>query len=135
MAIKFQTDSVRAIAAFQKVTGIGAKDCLVTEDLVYFLVEPGKLGRAIGRGGNSVRELRRVFDRPVKVFEYSEGLEGMVRNMMPGAGNIEIEDGEVRVSVPEEKRSEVIGRGGRNIKAVREFLSRHFRVNKLILRR
>ena len=135
MAIKLETESVRAIAAFQNVTGVGVKDCLVTEYSVYFLVEPGGLGRAIGRGGNSVRELRRVFDKPVRVFEYSKGLEGMVKNMIPGASNIEMDGEEVRVSVPEENRSEVIGRGGRNIKVVREFLSRHFRVNKLILRR
>lgn len=135
MVIKLETDGVRAIAAFQKVTGVGAKDCLITDTFIYFLVEPGRLGRAIGRGGSSIKELRRVFSKPVKVFEYSEGLEGMVRNMIPGAGRIEITGEDIMVSVPEDRRPEVIGRGGRNIKAVREFLSRHFGRKRLILRR
>ena len=135
MPIKFQTDTLRAITAFQKVTGLDAKDCLVTESALYFLVEPGSLGRAIGKGGNSIKELRRVFQRPVKVFEYSKTPEGMIKNMIPGANNIEIGKDDAMVSVPMDNRSEVIGRGGRNIKAIKEFLLRHFRIRKLILRR
>lgn len=135
MAIKFETECVRAIAAFQSITGVGVKDCLITDSCNYFLVEPGKLGRVIGKGGNSVKELRRVFGKPVKVFEYSDNLEGMIKNMIPGADNIEKMDDSIMVSVPQENRSEVIGRGGRNIKAIKEFLSRHFKINRLILKR
>lgn len=135
MTIKFETDSVRAIAAFQKVTGVGVKDCLVTDTCVYFMVEPGRLGRAIGKKGNSVKELRRVFDKSVKVFEYSDSPEGMIDNMIPGATKIEIDEDGAKVSVPVENRSEVIGRGGRNIKAIKEFLFRHFKISRLVLRR
>lgn len=135
MPIKFQTDSLRAIAAFQKVTGVDAKDCLVTDSSVFFLVEPGGLGRAIGRNGSSIKELRRVFDKPVKIFEYSDTPEGLIKNMIPGANNIEMGKDDVKVSIPVENRSEVIGRGGRNIKAIKEFLFRHFKIERLILKR
>lgn len=135
MPIKFQTDSLRAIAAFQSVTGVDAKDCLVTDSSVFFLVEPGGLGRAIGRNGSSIKELRRVFDKPVKIFEYSDTPEGLIKNMIPGANNIEMGKDDVKVSIPVENRSEVIGRGGRNIKAIKEFLFRHFKIERLILKR
>jgi N utilization substance protein A len=135
MTIKLKTDSLRAITAFEKITGVGVRDCLVADYCVYFMVEPGSLGRAIGRNGNSIKELRRVFDKPVKVFEYSETPEGMIKSMVPGASNIEIEDEDARVSIPMENRSEVIGRGGRNIKAIKEFLLRHFKIKRLVLRR
>jgi len=135
MTIKFKTESLRAITAFQNVTGVDAKDCIITDSSVFFMVEPGKLGRAIGKGGNSVKELRRVFQKPVKIFEYSSTPEGMIKNMIPGANNIEAGEDGIKVSIPVEKRSEVIGRGGRNIKAIKEFLLRHFRIEKLILRR
>ena len=135
MTIKLETNSLRAITAFQKVTGVDVKDCLVTEGCVYFLVGPGRLGRAIGKGGNSIKELRRIFDKPVRIFEYSDSPEGMIKNMIPGASNMEIEEDCIKVFVPAENRSEVIGRGGRNIKAIKEFLSRHFRIKRLILKR
>ncbi len=135
MPIKFQTDSLRAIAAFQNVTGVDAKDCLVTDSSVFFLVDPGGLGRAIGRNGSSIKELRRVFGKPVKIFEYSDTPEGLIKNMIPGANNIEIGEDDVKVSIPVENRSEVIGRGGKNIKAIKEFLSRHFNIKRLILKR
>ena len=45
MSVKLGTDSIRNIAAFEKITEVHAHDCLITEECVYFLVDPEKVGK------------------------------------------------------------------------------------------
>ncbi|RLJ09562.1 MAG: NusA-like transcription termination signal-binding factor [Candidatus Aenigmatarchaeota archaeon] len=134
MVIKLETQSIRAIAAFEKLTGVHAKDCIVTDDCVYFLVEPKKIGAAVGRNGNNIKEARKVFGRQVKVFGYYDGLEDMLKSLIPSVKSIEINDSSVTVTVPSEHKTSVIGRNGNNIKVIRQILDRHFFVKKFRLR-
>ncbi len=132
--IKLETQSIRAIAAFEKLTGVHAKDCIMTDDCVYFLVEPKKIGAAVGRNGNNIKEARKVFGRQVKVFGYYDDLEDMLKSLIPSVKSIEINDSSVTVTVPSEHKTSVIGRNGNNIKVIRQILDRHFFVKKFRLR-
>jgi N utilization substance protein A len=131
MSVKLGTDSIRNIAAFEKITEVHARDCLITEDCVYFLVDPEKVGLAIGRNGVVIRELRKVFGKTVKVFGYYGTPELFVTNALPHVKNIESSNGRITVTVPEEDRVAAIGRNGRNIKAVREIMERHFDIKDI----
>ena len=70
MLVKLGTDSIRNIAAFESVTEVHAHDCLITEDCVYFLVDPANVGLAIGKNGATIRELRKIFGKTVRVFDH-----------------------------------------------------------------
>ena len=59
MAVKLGIDSIRTIALFEKITNVHAKDCLITDDCVYFLVDPDKIGLAIGKNGSVIKEVRK----------------------------------------------------------------------------
>ena len=54
--------------------------------------------------------------------------------MIPSLKGVEISDESVTVSIPPADRSVVIGRNGQNIKAMKEFLKRHFKIKYLRLR-
>ena len=134
MSIKLATQNIRDIATFEKMTKVHVKDCIRDDACVYFMVEPGKSGLAIGRNGSIIRSVSRVLDKQAKVFEFAEDLEKMIEGMIPSAKNIEANENTVTVTVPKSERSVVIGRNGRNIKMIREFLKRHFKINYLRLR-
>jgi len=131
MSVKLGTDSIRNIAAFESVTKVHAHDCLITEDCVYFLVDPGMVGLAIGKNGATIKELRKVLGKTVRVFGHYESPELFVRNAFHNVKSVEMSNGRMTVSVPEEERMGVIGRSGRNIKAVREIMERHFSIKDL----
>lgn len=131
MPVKLGTDSIRTIAAFEKITEIHARDCLIMDDCIYFLVDPEKVGLAIGRNGNVIRELRKIFGRTVRVFGYYSNPDAFIKNMFPTAKSIEMNNGGITITIPEEDRVSVIGKNGRNIKAVREILDRHFAIKNL----
>ncbi len=134
MAIKLTTEHVRAVGVFERLVGVHVKDCLMDEDCVYFLIEEGKMGMAIGKNGNKIKSVCRALGRKVKIFEYADTPERLVQNLIPNASSIEIHNSVVTVSVPASDRSTVIGKNGRNIKMIRQFLKRHFNIENLRLR-
>ena len=134
MAVKLQTQNIRDIGIFERVTRVHVRDCVRDEVCVYFMIEPGKSGIAIGRNGSNIKSVARMLGKPAKVFEFADDIETMVKNMIPSAKGLEIEGDSVTVSIPKSERSMVIGRNGRNIKVMKEFLWRHYKVKNLRLR-
>ncbi len=134
MAIKLTTEHVRFVGIFERLVGVHVRDCLMNEDTVYFLIEPGKMGMAIGRNGVKIKNVCRALGKKVKIFEHADTPEKLVHNLIPNTNSIEIHDGVITVSIPSSDRSTVIGKGGKNIKMIREFLKRHFNIKNLRLR-
>ena len=134
MSIKLSTDEIRTVAIFEQITGVGVKDCILNGEDAYFLIEPNKTGLVIGKNGMIIKTVRNMLGKNIKVFEYADTLEGMIRNMIPSAKNIVLNGDSVTVSVDAKDRSMVIGKGGKNIKIIKEFLYRHFKIRNLRLR-
>jgi N utilization substance protein A len=134
MSIKLATQNIRDIAVFERITRVHAKDCIRADSYVYFMIEQGKSGLAIGKNGKVAKSVGKVIGKPVKVFEFATDVEAMVKNMIPMVKSVEVDGDSVTVSIPKTDRSVVIGRHGQNIKAVKEFLKRHFKINYLRLR-
>jgi N utilization substance protein A len=132
--IKLDTEKIRAMATFEKVTKVPVKDCIILEDCAYFLVQEGKMGLAIGKNGSGIRDVKGILGRHVKVFEYSDRPEQMIKNFIPEANSIEVNGGVASAAVPLEARSSVIGRNGNNIKTIRGFLERNFDIKNFRLR-
>ncbi len=125
MTVKLGTTTIRTIAAFEHVTNVHAKDCVITENCVYFLVDSSKIGMAIGKNGSVVKELRKRLGKYVKVFGYSDNPETLIRNMIPNIKNIEMSNGIITITIPSHEKLLVIGKNGNNIKALNEIVSRH----------
>lgn len=134
MAIKLTTEHVRVVGIFERLIGVHIRDCLINEDTVYFLIEPGKMGMAIGKDGNKIKNVCNALRKRVKIFEYADTPEKLIHNLIPNVNSIETRDGVITVSVPVSDRSTVIGKNGKNIKMIREFLNRHFSIKNLRLK-
>jgi N utilization substance protein A len=134
MSVKLGTQTIRTIAAFEKMTKVHARDCLIMEDSIYFLVDPERIGIAIGKNGSNIREVSRAFGKQVRLFAYHESPEEMLRSMVPTAKSIDMGKENISLSVPLSDRVTVIGKNGRNIKAIKEIMSRHFAIKNVKLR-
>lgn len=134
MTVKLETESIRAMAAFEKLTNVHAKDCLITENCIYFVVDPKKIGLAIGKNGSVIKTVRKKFGKQVKIFGYYKDPEMFLRGMIPSIKTFEMNNGSIIITVPEEEKMNVIGRNGNNIKAVRELMERHFKIKNVKVR-
>ena len=131
MTVKLETESIRIMAAFEKLTKVNAKDCLITENCIYFVVDPKKLGFVIGKNGSVIKDVKKKLGKQVKVFGYYKNLEFFLKGMIPSIKTIEINDGVITISIPNEDKVNVIGKNGNNIKAIRELMARHFKIKNV----
>ena len=134
MIVKLGTETIRTIALFERITKVQPKDCLITDNCVYFLVDSEKIGLAIGRNGSVVKEVRRLLGKMVKIFGFSNNPQILIRNLVPNIKNIDMNNGTMMITIPNEDKLLVIGKNGSNIKALNELMSRHCSIKRVRLR-
>jgi N utilization substance protein A len=100
----------------------------MNNDVVYYIVEEGKIGLAIGKNGNAIKNVEKVLGKKVKVFEYSSKPEIFVKNLIPQCKEINVikekDSMIVEIKVNKNDKGFVIGRGGEKIKIYKEILKR-----------
>lgn len=127
----FENDEIKILALFEAVLGVQARDCIIDNDSMYFLVDEGKAKIAIGKKGVLIKKMQNKTQRRIKVFEYNGDNAQFVKNMIPKAKKVEIQGKRAVVSLDEGDKALVIGKGGSNIKKIREFLSRNSTIEGL----
>lgn len=130
MMREFDNDTILAIREFESLTGTEVRDCLINES-VYFLVSPGKAALAIGKGGQAVRSAENSMKRSIKIYEWDADVQHFIKNLIPSAQKIVIANGTATVTIPVKDKGAIIGKGGSNIKALRELLVRNSELKDL----
>jgi len=128
MTITLDTETIRLLTLFENMTNAPVRDCFMNSDVVYYIVEEGNIGLAIGKNGNSIRNVEKVVGKRVKVFEYSRNPEKFVKNLIPQCKGINVIDDKgvikIEIRVSRNDKGFVIGRGGEKIKIYKEILKR-----------
>lgn len=138
--IKLTTDQMRLISLFQNVTGATARDCIEDEkqDRVIFVVNSGKMGLAIGKGGSHIRTLQNIVKKNVEIVEYSDDPKEFLKNILNSKLISEVKlnkraDGSMQaiVLVDPRKKGIVVGREGRNAEKARLLAKRYFEITNV----
>ena len=140
--IKLSTDQIKLMSLFQNVTGATARDCIEDEkqDRVIFVVNHGKMGLAIGKGGSTIKNLQNVVKRNVELVEYSEDPADFLKNMLNAKLVSEVKinkrlDGSLQaiILVDAKKKGIVVGREGRNAEKARLLAKRYFQISSVLI--
>lgn len=140
--IKLTTDQIKLMSLFQNVTGATARDCIEDEklDRVIFVVNQGKMGLAIGKGGITIRNLQNVVKRNVELVEYAEDPVEFLKNTLNPKLISEVKinkrlDGSMQaiVIVDPKKKGIVVGREGRNAEKARLLAKRYFQISSVLI--
>ena len=141
-SIKLTTDQIRLISLFQNVTKTTARDCLDDEkqDKIIFVVNEGKMGLAIGRGGSNIKSLQNILKRNVELVEYFDDPIKFLKNVLNPKYVNEVkldtkQDGSLHaiVIVDHNKKGLVVGREGRNAEKARLFAKRYFDISNVVI--
>jgi N utilization substance protein A len=127
---EFDAETLNMITAFENITGTEVRDCLIGET-VYFVVNPGKAAMAIGRGGQNIKAAERMLRKQIRVYEWAEEIKQFVKNLVPCAQRIDILGEKVTILINQKERGAIIGRGGNNVKVLRELLERNSEIKDL----
>jgi N utilization substance protein A len=115
---------MRLISQFESLTGAGSRDCIVDNrnERIIFVINPGDMGLAIGKGGSSIKKASDVMGKRIEVVEYSTDPGQFLRNCFLPAQVTDIdfdtdeEDQQIAIiEVRDEDRGLAIGKAGKNI--------------------
>ncbi len=140
MQVTLDTETIRLITLFENLTGAGVRDCLVDNaaSVVYFVIEEGEVGKAIGKNGSIVKKTENLIKKDIRLFEFSNDVERFVRNLIPQTNLVKLknENGRNVMDIWVDKRDKavVIGRDGKNLKIFKELLQRNHDVSKVMVR-
>jgi len=141
-SIKITPDQMRLMSLFQNVTGATARDCVEDEkqDRVIFVVNAGKMGLAIGKGGSHIKTLQNIIKRNIELVEYSDDPTVFLKNMLNSKLVSEVKinkraDGTLQaiVLVDPRKKGIVVGREGRNAEKARLLAKRYFEISSVLI--
>ncbi|MCS7095187.1 MAG: NusA-like transcription termination signal-binding factor [Thaumarchaeota archaeon] len=138
-SVKITESELQYISFFQQVTNVQPVDCIVIEDMIVYVVNAGDVGKAVGKRGTTVQELRNIQKKRIKVVEFSSDPKKFIANALQPANVAEVELFErkgrlhARVKVPEEEKGKAIGKGGKNLRAAVELARRHFGVERIVI--
>jgi N utilization substance protein A len=137
MTIVFDTETIKTINLFETVSQASVKDCIIMDDRIYFLVEEGGL-KKIRENGQLLKNLEKMLNKKILIFEYSKDVSLFLKNSIRGIREIKIrnekEEKVVEIGVDNSVKSLVIGKDGKNIKALRQILKRNYNIDNLVVK-
>jgi N utilization substance protein A len=133
----FDTETIKTINLFETINQASVKDCIIMDDRIYFLIDEGE-SKKIRENGKLVRNLEKMLNKKIIIFEYSKDLSTFLKNSIKGVREIKIrnekEEKIVEISVDNYLKSIVIGKDGKNIKALRQILKRNYNIDDLVVK-
>jgi len=127
--IKLDQETLGLSSIMERRTGALVKDCFQDEDTVYFVVAPGELGKAIGKGGANIRAISQELNKKVRVVEFRDQVQEFIKNLMyPLAVEKIVEEDDAFVLQDSSRKTKglLIGRDGKNLKFLNRAVQRFF---------
>lgn len=114
----------------ERITGTWVKDCFKDDEgVIYFIVAPGFLGKAVGKKGTNAKRVQQELGRRIRIIEFADDPVSFVRNIIHPLTADEITEEENNVLIKDaskKTRSLLIGRGGKNLQLINRAVKRFF---------
>ncbi len=79
--IKYDSSSIQLISMFERMTSAKLKDAFEIDNLQVFVVQPGFIGKAVGKKGANVKKLADMLKKNIKIIEYNPKIEVFAKNV------------------------------------------------------
>ena len=78
--MKITKDEILYINALSSFTGVNARDCIINNKVVSFIVKSDDVGKAIGKQGSNIKNLGKKLNKTVEIYGFYENVEGFLKN-------------------------------------------------------
>ena len=133
--IKYSADVMKFISMFETLTRAKVKDCLLVDETIFFIVQPGQIGKAIGKKGANIKRLKSLMkNKEFRIVEFNPGITQFVENLFYPIQikSIEQKEDVIEVAAPDLKtRGLLIGRGAKNLRNYEAIVNRYFTIKEI----
>ena len=131
--LKLDVDVLGLSSLLEKIAGVRVKDCFKDEsnETVFYVVETGDLGKAVGKGGVNIHKVQDSLGKRVKVIEYRDNVIDFVRNVIYPLQVQEVSMERDMIIIKDSSiktKSLLIGREGKNLKVLDRAVKRFFKI-------
>ena len=132
---RLDLQAIELIALFERFTRVPAIDYVVTAQVAYFVVPRGSMGRL--KENQGLEHLGRKLGKTVRLIEAKDDPVEFLHSLFwhYGVEEARCEEGPEgmvgRVKVSPLRKGRAIGKGGENLKALRELAKRHIGLGTL----
>jgi len=132
--IIFDQKVMAFMKVFDYITHAQLKDCVNEPSYVLFIVDPGQMAKAIGKGGINVKKLEKKLGKKIKIAEFSDNALQFAGNLMfPAKIKDSERDGNTLIFEAENTASRgiMIGRGASHLRKTEEIVKRYFEIDEI----
>ena len=122
---------------FENMTHTKVKDVYSRNGSLWFVIEKGGMFKAVGKNGVKVKRIEGLVKKKVKVIEYDQDICKFSSHLIypVKAKKIEFIDNNLVFEVEDTKsKGLLIGRERKNLKELKEVLSRYFKIEDIIVK-
>ena len=137
MKLVYDEKLMKYIILFENFTKVKVIDAYLREEGIWFVIKEGGLFKAVGKSGIKVKKLESMVKKKIKVIEFNDDICKFSVNLMYPVKpkNVEFNDGNLEIFVEDSKsKGLLIGRERKNLKGLKEVLSRYFEVNNILIK-
>lgn len=137
MKIKYDISLIGYMSLFERITGAKLKDCYIDKVLncISFIVQPGQLGKAVGKKAVNVKTLKEKINKNIRMIEFNPDLLEFIRNMVAPLKVEKVEQNEegiVFITGPDtQTKGLLIGRNAQNLRNLENNVRRYFKVKEI----
>lgn len=126
-------NALQFMTLFEQVTHAALKDCIIADDVIVFIVEPGEIAKAIGKGGQNARFLEKKTGKRVRIVEYHNDLLTFINNLAYPVvlKDAREQDGIVVLQADMTGRGQLIGRSATNLRLMESIVKRYFPIKEI----
>ena len=137
MKIIYDATLMKSMILFENLTNVKVKDVYLRNNSYWFVVDSGMMFKAVGKNGVKIKKMENLFKKKVKVIEKSDDIKRFASNLIYPikTEKIEFDDNILTISAGDIRtKGLLIGRERRNLKELKEILSRYFKFDDVIIR-
>ncbi len=130
--LKLDQEVLGLCSIVERVTHARVIDGFKENEMFYFVVATGEIGKAIGERGVHVQRFQQEFGKRVRMIEYNDNVAQFVRNVIYPlkVERIEVKATEVILADSNKKtKSLLIGRQSQNLDMINRAVKRFFAVD------
>jgi len=134
MKISYNASTIQYIALYDSLAHGAVKDCFELNETLYFIINPGMIGKAVGPQGNVIKKLERLVKRKLRVVEFNTDIIKFISSLVFPI-KVEFVSNEsdiITVRASDNKgRGIMIGRNAQNLRTTEQILKRFFPIKEL----
>jgi len=127
--LKLDQDMLGISSIIERIAKVRVKDSFKEDDTIYVIVNPGQLGKVVGKGGETIKKLQLQLKKNIKVIEYRDDVVSFVKNIIYPVKVEEIIEDNGFVILKDSNygvKSKLIGRDSKNLIVIQRAVKRFF---------